>query len=106
MRVVRLALLVAALALAASCAGPNSAAAPDGAGFWRGLSHGFIAPVTFVISLFREDVSIYEVKNKGGLYDAGFMIGVSCWGGGGVAASRRRRGHGRPSTQVKPPSPA
>ncbi|OGQ23278.1 MAG: hypothetical protein A2138_13470 [Deltaproteobacteria bacterium RBG_16_71_12] len=106
MRVARLALLVAAFSLAAACAGPNIAAAPDGAGFWRGLAHGFIAPVTFVVSLFREDVSIYEVKNNGGFYDAGFLIGIGCWGGGGAAASRRRRGHDRSSSKVKPPSPA
>ncbi len=106
MRVVRLALLVAAFLLTAACAGPNTAAAPDGAGFWRGLAHGFIAPVTFVVSLFREDTSIYEVKNNGGFYDAGFLIGIGCWGGGGAAASRRRRGHDRTSSKVKPPSPA
>ncbi|MBI1947609.1 MAG: hypothetical protein HYS27_18105 [Deltaproteobacteria bacterium] len=106
MRVIRLVLVLAALAFALSCAGPNTAAAPDGAGFWRGLAHGFIAPVTFVISLFREDVSLYEIRNNGGFYDAGFMIGVGCWGGGGAAASRRRRSHERSSSKLKPPSPA
>lgn len=102
-------LVIAALVLvlAAGCAGPNVAEQNDGAGFWRGVGHGAIAPVAFGISLFRPEVSIYEVKNNGGFYDAGFLIGVGCWGGGGAAASRRRRGGSeRSSTKVKPPSPA
>lgn len=105
MRTVRLVVVALGLVLTAACAGPNVAAEPTGAGFWRGVLHGAIAPVTFVISLFRDDVSLYEIKNNGGFYDAGFMIGVGCWGGG-AAASRRRRRSERSSTTVKPPSPA
>ena len=55
--------------LLTSCApGPNSAAvlSENIAGFWLGLWHGFIALFTFIISLFRDDVSIYEVVNNGG----------------------------------------
>lgn len=106
MRAARLALIVTLLACGASCAGANGAAVEDGAGFWRGLVHGWIAPVSLVISLFRDDVSLYEVRNNGGFYDCGFLLGLSCWGGGGAAASRRRRGHDRHSSKVKPPSPA
>jgi hypothetical protein len=42
------------------------------AGFWLGLWHGIITPVTFVISLFSSAVGIYEVHNNGGWYDTGF----------------------------------
>jgi hypothetical protein len=64
-------------------------------GFWRGLWHGLISPVTFVISLFNDHVGIYAVRNDGGWYDAGFMIGVStvftaAARGGGAAAGPRR----------------
>jgi hypothetical protein len=31
------------------------------AGFWLGLWHGIICPVTFLISLFNDNVNIYEV---------------------------------------------
>ena len=62
------------------------------AGFWRGLWHGLIAPVTFVISLFTRDVQPYEVHNNGGWYNAGFLLGMSiCLGGSGGGAARRRR---------------
>lgn len=88
--------LVAVLALGACAAGPNPAldTGPDPAGFWMGLWQGFISPVTFIVSLFTDDVSIYEVQNSGNWYDAGFMLGVSMvfgGGAGGGAAGRRRR---------------
>jgi hypothetical protein len=91
-----LALVIGVLALSACAAGPNPAldTGPDPAGFWLGLWHGLIAPVTFIVSLFTDDVSIYETQNSGNWYDVGFMIGISTvfggGGGGGAAASRRR----------------
>jgi hypothetical protein len=91
-------LLFAAITLLSACAaGPNSAvatAAADGAiaGFWSGLWHGIIAPVTFILSLFMETVSMYEVHNNGGWYNAGFILGVAMlFSGSGGAAGRRRR---------------
>ena len=41
------------------------------AGFWLGLWHGFIAPIVFVISLFKNNVGIYEVHNNGTWYNFG-----------------------------------
>lgn len=84
------------LALSACAAGPNPAldTGTDPAGFWLGLWQGFISPFTLIVSLFTDDVSIYEVQNNGNWYDVGFMIGVSAFFGGGAgggAASRRRR---------------
>lgn len=90
-----LAAVLGVLALSACAAGPNPAldTGTDPAGFWMGLWHGFISPVTLIVSLFTDDVSIYEVQNSGNWYDVGFMIGVSTIFGGGVgggAAGRRR----------------
>jgi hypothetical protein len=87
---------LAALVCTACAAGPNAAVgqSPD-AGFWLGVWHGFIVPVTFVISLFTDDVTIYEVANDGNWYDVGYVLGlVFVLGGGagsGSAAGRRRR---------------
>ena len=47
------------------------------AGFWAGLWHGLIAPLTFLISLFSPNVRIYEPNNIGRSYDFGFIIGAS-----------------------------
>jgi hypothetical protein len=56
-----------------------------------GLWHGIILPVTFVISLFTDDVSVYEVVNSGNWYDFGFILGVMMsLGGGGAGAAKGR----------------
>ncbi len=70
--------------------GPNSRFKLSGAhpaGFWAGLWHGVIAPVTFIVSLFNDNVRIYETNNRGRLYDFGFIIGISaaCGGSGSSA---------------------
>jgi hypothetical protein len=56
-------------------------------GFWPGLWHGLISPITFIISLFKEDIAVYAINNSGGWYDFGFLLGASIiFGGGGKAA--------------------
>lgn len=45
-------------------------------GFWKGLWHGCIAPVTFFVSLFSDQIRIYAFPNGGRWYDLGFMLGV------------------------------
>ena len=57
-------------------------------GFFGGLWHGIIAPVSFVISLFSEKVAVWAVNNNGGWYTFGFLIGVGSLGFGGSKASR------------------
>jgi len=89
---------VGMLIILSSCAaGPNALAGGDGpAGFWLGLWHGLIIPITFIVSLFTNQVSIYEVHNNGNWYDFGFMLGICTVFSGGPGASgpyrsRRRR---------------
>jgi hypothetical protein len=98
--VVRVALVVATAWLLAACAaGPNNVAeidAPHIAGFWLGLWHGLISPITFLISLFTREVNIDEVHNNGNWYDFGFMIGVST-AFSGVARSGGAARRSRPS---------
>ena len=49
------------------------------AGFWAGLWHGIIAPITFIVSLFADGVRIYETNNNGRWYDFGFMLGIGAY---------------------------
>jgi len=72
-------LMVAALGCAAGPQGPYSAEAP--AGFFSGIWHGFIAWITFGVSLFTQ-VKMYSVDNTGAGYNLGFLIGQACWLGG------------------------
>ena len=89
-------LVTAVLALAGCGAGPNAMVNTPNeegqvAGFWQGLWHGIIAPVTFVISLFSDKVHVFETHNNGNWYVFGFLLGLTAvWGGGGRASSRRR----------------
>jgi hypothetical protein len=91
---------VVLLSLAACAAGPNTAATvgADQAGFWLGLWHGLISPVTFLISLFNDHVAIYEVHNNGNWYNFGFMCGVSCV----FSGSARSRSAARKSRRATP----
>lgn len=93
--------VVAVLLLAGCAADANSAAAAaaDAAGFWPGLWHGLISPITFIVSLFSDTVGIYQVRNSGGWYDVGFMLGVSIvFGGNG---GRRHAGRLRRRASVE-----
>lgn len=90
-------IVLAAVVLAGCAAGVNPAldTPPIGqeqpAGFWLGLWHGFIAPVTFVISLFTNSVNVYEVHNNGNWYDFGFILGLCCSLGGSAGGGARAR---------------
>lgn len=79
-----LAIVALALLVAGCAAGDNPMTGTPGgrgvAGFWPGLWHGMICPIAFIVSLFNANVSIYEVHNSGGWYDAGFIIGAGAWG--------------------------
>jgi len=89
--------VVAALILLSGCAaGPNNMEkSPDSegyvAGFWMGLWQGFIAPITFIISLFSDNVHMYEVHNNGNWYNFGFLLGAAVMLGGSGSASKRKR---------------
>ncbi len=61
----------------------------DPYGFWSGLWHGIIAPISFIGSLFDDDIAMYAVNNNGGWYDFGFVLGAGILFGGGSKASKR-----------------
>ena len=62
------------------------------AGFWLGLWQGFIAPFVFVVSLFKNNLTIYEVHNNGAWYNFGYLFGLACFfGGGGNRTARRKQ---------------
>ncbi len=75
--------------------GPNPAektVRPDGktAGFWMGLWHGLISPITFIVSLFSKNVRLYEVHNTGGWYNFGFVLGAGLFLSGGILGRKKK----------------
>ena len=80
--------LVLALAACTATQAPT-AVQPTAPGFWLGIWHGFIFPLTFIVSLFSNDISIYAVPNNGTWYDAGYFIGI-VFLGVGARSSRKR----------------
>jgi hypothetical protein len=89
-------ILIAALVMAGCAPGPNSlekTADDQGetAGFLFGLWHGFISPVTFVISVFSKNVRLYEVHNNGTWYNFGFVLGAGLFLSGGILGRKKKK---------------
>ncbi len=88
-------ILVPLFLLSFACASPEAIDAcvdpTDERGFLFGLIHGFLAPLTFIIGLFTDDVTMYAVNNSGGWYDFGFLLGIGGFSGGIFRSSRRKK---------------
>ncbi|HAQ62792.1 TPA: hypothetical protein DCR49_12520 [Candidatus Delongbacteria bacterium] len=81
--------LIVLLMIAGCTAGPNNVVkileiTKEPVGFWYGLWHGSISPITLIISLFNDNIGMYEVYNNGGWYDFGFLLGAGGVFGGGI----------------------
>ena len=62
------------------------------AGIWAGLWQCLICPITFLVSLYYPGVRIYEIHNRGRLYDFGFLHAASsALGESGSQAEEVRR---------------
>lgn len=70
-------LLMVILLIAASCMpGAGSNAIDNPAGFFRGIWHGWIAPISLIFGFFDPHISIYETYNTGWWYDLGFYMAI------------------------------
>ncbi|WP_054025091.1 hypothetical protein [Bacillus sp. FJAT-28004] len=68
--------------------GVNNAQHP--AGFFWGIWHGWVAPISLILGIFKHHIRVYEIYNSGWWYDLGFYIAVIS-GFGGISLSRRKR---------------
>ena len=90
-RIVLLILVVLLLSALIGCVpgdGINTTDKP--AGFFWGIWHGWISPVSLIMSLFNNDIRIYEIANTGWWYDFGFYISIIS-GFGGLSLFRRKK---------------
>ena len=88
--------LIFVLFLSSCIPGPNQLqkkpnAEGNVAGFWLGVWHGLIAPITFIVSLFSAKISLYEVHNSGGWYNFGFVLGAGLFLSGGILGRRKKK---------------
>ncbi|HAF85201.1 MAG TPA: hypothetical protein DCG32_02285 [Sphaerochaeta sp.] len=83
--------LVFALTLLMTACLPGTLLATEDkpAGFFMGIWHGWIAPISLIVGIFDPSVRIYEQNNSGWLYDFGFYIAIIS-GFGGLSLARRK----------------
>jgi len=70
--------------------GDGSCSKDDPAGFFSGVWHGWIAPISLVIGFFNNEVRLYETANTGWWYDLGFYIAIIS-GFGGISLFRKSK---------------
>lgn len=78
-------LLLLALSVAACANQPAPMVTQPLPGLLWGLAHGFLAPLSFIGSLFL-DMRMYAFPNDGLWYDFGFVVGSGILFGGGSRA--------------------
>jgi len=95
-KIILLLAIVLLLSITACAPGPNGlartpSAAGKVAGFWLGVWHGLIAPITFIVSLFSDKVGIYDVHNSGNWYNFGFVLGAGLFLSGGILGRKKKK---------------
>lgn len=80
--------LVLVLLLSSCLPGDGKNDAQKPAGFFAGIWHGWIAPISLVVGIFNKNIRVYETANTGWWYDLGFYMAVIS-GFGGVTLSRK-----------------
>ncbi|MCH4889635.1 hypothetical protein EZV73_18780 [Acidaminobacter sp. JC074] len=73
-----------------SCFPGDKSIDDEPAGFLWGILHGWLAPLSLFLSIFKDNIRIYEVVNTGFWYDFGFYIAVIS-GFGGISLSRKKK---------------
>lgn len=75
------------LILSGCMPGDGSYSSSDTAGFFWGIWHGWIAPISLIRGIFNSNIRIYEIFNTGWTYDLGFYIAIIS-GFGGISFFR------------------
>ncbi|MBL1214909.1 MAG: hypothetical protein D8M61_16330 [Ignavibacteriae bacterium] len=83
------ALFIFIVLLISACAPGGGSSTPDDlAGFFMGIWHGWIAPISLIVGFFNPDIRVYELHNTGWWYDFGFYIAI-IGGFGGISLLRK-----------------
>lgn len=82
--------IVSLFALTGCVPGDGTYTSARPAGFFWGIWHGWIAPISLILGLFDKNIKIYESMNTGWWYEFGFYIAVIS-GFGGISIFRKKR---------------
>ena len=87
-------LLITLVTIAGCMPGDGSYTAEEPAGFFWGVWHGLIAPISLIWGLFNSDIRLYEPLNTGWAYDLGFYLavigGFSCFSSSSRNKARKK----------------
>ena len=83
--------IIMSLFILNGCAPGSGASTSDNpAGFFTGVWHGWIAPVSLIWGIFNKTIRVYEPINTGWFYDFGFYIAI-IGGFGGISLFRKQQ---------------
>lgn len=80
------------LALTGCIPGDGASTVSNPAGFLWGIWHGWLAPLSLIISIFDKNIHIYEIYNSGFWYDFGYYMAIIA-GFGGLSLARKKKRH-------------
>ncbi|MBU0476088.1 MAG: hypothetical protein KKF62_18225 [Bacteroidetes bacterium] len=83
-------LLISVVFITSCVPGGGSSGPDDLAGFFLGIWHGWIAPISLILGLFNPEIRIYEIQNSGWWYDFGFYMAIIS-GFGGLSFFRKNK---------------
>ena len=89
-RIIVLVMIVILILSLTSCIPGSRDESEEPAGFFWGVWHGWIAPISLVLSLFKDSVNMYEINNSGFWYNLGFYSAIIS-GFGGLSLSRKHK---------------
>ena len=84
-----LVLVLIAVLVTGCIPGDGSYDAQRPAGFFWGIWHGWVAPLSLIIGFFKRSIRLYETANTGWAYDLGFYVAIIS-GFGGISLFRRK----------------
>lgn len=88
-KIILLILIVVMMLALTSCLPGDLDESDDPAGFFWGILHGWLAPFTLILSIFKDTVKMYEIHNIGFWYNFGFYIAV-IGGFGSISFTRKK----------------
>ncbi len=89
-RLFKIAILIFIVSILSGCfPGDGRSTMGDPAGFFSGIWHGWIAPLSLIIGIFNKNIRVYEAANTGWWYDLGFYMAIIS-GFGGISLSRKK----------------